>query len=290
MGREAAPADHDALAARCGANLANTPPPMRRRHFLASLAVGAALPIAVRHGGDESGPRADLARRVLAQNTGRLTTRPPAGGTLTLAAGVHQVPLADGREAQLLVPAKAVGGAAAPLALMLHGAGGSVRGPMRFACEAAEETGTLLLVPKSLDSTWDLLHGGFGADVAIIDRCLAWAFGVCQVDPKRLSIAGFSDGGSFALSLGLLNGDLFSHVVAFSPGFIGSDEPFGNPPVFISHGTADEILPIDRTSRRIVPSLKRRGYRVTYREFNGPHAVPGEIALEALAWVAKGAA
>ena len=96
---------------------------------------------------------------------------------------------------------------------------------------------------------------------------------------------GFSDGASYALSLGLLNGDLFSHVIAFSPGFVGSAEPFGNPPVFISHGTADEILPIEQTSLRIVPSLKRRGYRVTYREFAGPHTVPPEIALESLAWV-----
>ena len=76
--------------------------------------------------------------------------------------------------------------------------------------------------------------------------------------------------------------------MAFSPGFIGSAEPFGNPPVFISHGTQDEILPIDPTSRRIVPALKRRGCRVTYREFAGPHAVPPEGAREALAWVAAG--
>lgn len=265
---------------------------MRRRHFLTSLAAGATLPFAVRDGRDEIALRAGVVRRMPQAGAGRLTARPPARGTLTLPAGIHPVPLPDGREAQLLVPAKvaASAGAAAPLALMLHGAGGSVRGPMRFAGEAAEETGTILLAPKSRDSTWDLLHGGFGPDVETIDRCLAWAFGACNVDPKRLAIAGFSDGGSYALSLGLLNGDLFSHVVAFSPGFIGSDEPFGNPPVFISHGTADEVLPIDRTSRRIVPSLKRRGYKVTYREFNGPHTVPGEIALEALAWVARGPA
>lgn len=32
--------------------------------------------------------------------------------------------------------------------------------------------------------------------------------------------AGFSDGASYALSLGLPNGNLFSHIVAFSPGFM----------------------------------------------------------------------
>lgn len=251
---------------------------MNRRRFLATAAAGTGLPAAfalstVSNAGTRS-----------AASDGRLTARPKPG-TLRLAAGVHPIDVPGGGEAQLLVPAKAAHGAPAALALMLHGAGGSVRGPLRFAGPAAEETGTILLVPKSARQTWDLLQGGFGPDVALVDACLAFAFGACNVDPRRLAIAGFSDGASYALSLGLLNGDLFSHVIAFSPGFVGSAEPFGNPPVFISHGTADEILPIEQTSRRIVPSLKRRGYRVTYREFAGPHTVPPEIALESLAWV-----
>jgi len=31
---------------------------------------------------------------------------------------------------------------------------------------------------------------------------------------------GFSDGASYALSVGITNGDLFTHVIAFSPGFV----------------------------------------------------------------------
>ena len=229
------------------------------------------------------GERDDAAQALPAD--GRLKARPrPA--KLTLAAGTHAVAVPSGREAQLLVPAKVASGAPAALAVMLHGAGGSTRGPLRWAGAAAEETGTILLVPKSQDGTWDLLHDGYGPDVAFIDECLAYSFGACNVDPKRLALGGFSDGASYAISLGLINGDLFSHIVAFSPGFVGSAEPYGNPPVFISHGTQDEILPIEQTSRRIVPALKKRGYAVTFKEFTGPHTVPPEIALEALAWVA----
>jgi predicted esterase len=58
----------------------------------------------------------------------------------------------------------------------------------------------------------------------------------------------------------------------------------------VSHGTADDILPIDRCSRRIVADLRRRGYAVTYREFTGGHQVPDEIAIEGLRWVAAKAA
>ena len=104
------------------------------------------------------------------------------------------------------------------------------------------------------------------------------------VDPARIGIGGFSDGASYALSLGVANGDLFTHVLAFSPGFIARAGQRGKPRVFISHGTKDEVLPIDRTSRSIVPDLERRGYDVTYREFNGPHTVPADLAREAFGW------
>ena len=104
------------------------------------------------------------------------------------------------------------------------------------------------------------------------------------VDPARIGIGGFSDGASYALSLGVANGDLFTHVLAFSPGFIAPAVRRGKPRIFISHGTRDEVLPIDRTSRTIVPDLERRGYDVRYREFNGPHTVPADLAREAFGW------
>jgi predicted esterase len=101
-------------------------------------------------------------------------------------------------------------------------------------------------------------------------------------------MGGFSDGATYALSLGLVNGDLFRALVAFSPGFVAEGEPFlGRPRVFVSHGTEDQVLPIDRTSRTIVPGLRARGYDVTYREFDGRHEVPIEIAREGLAWAGR---
>lgn len=44
------------------------------------------------------------------------------------------------------------------------------------------------------------------------------------IDPAHVAIGGFSDGASCALSLGLVNGDLFTHVMAFSPGLVVADE------------------------------------------------------------------
>jgi phospholipase/carboxylesterase len=56
--------------------------------------------------------------------------------------------------------------------------------------------------------------------VDFIDHSLQYVFDRYTVDPARLGIAEFSDGASYALSLGLPSGDLFSHIIAFSPGFM----------------------------------------------------------------------
>ena len=169
---------------------------------------------------------------------------------------------------------------------MLHGAGGSGEGVLRRVATAADEAGVAVLAPDSRDSTWDAIRDGFGPDVAFIDRALARVFETVSVDPARIAVGGFSDGASYALSLGLVNGDLFRRVVAFSPGFIVAGPPQGKPQFFISHGSADQILPIDRCSRVIVPQLQRRGYDVTFKEFSGGHQVPPDIAADAMRWVA----
>ena len=119
--------------------------------------------------------------------------------------------------------------------------------------------------------TWDLIpnRGRYGPDVAAIDRALGQAFSRCAVDPERVGVGCHSDGASFALSLVLANGDLFSHVLAFSPGFLAPTGQRGSPRIFVSHGTRDGWLPIDSCSHRIVPRLERAGYEVRYREFDG---------------------
>ena len=44
------------------------------------------------------------------------------------------------------------------------------------------------------------------------------------------------------------------------------------------------MLPVERTSRRLAPMLEAAGYDVTYREFQGGHTVPPEVAAAAVAW------
>ncbi|MDP9456150.1 MAG: phospholipase [Actinomycetota bacterium] len=175
----------------------------------------------------------------------------------------------------------------APMVVLLHGAGGDARATLDLLLRPlADATGLILLAPTSRRYTWDVIVGGYGPDVETIDKALEETFSRYAVDPARLAVGGFSDGASYALSLGITNGDLFTHVVAFSPGFMAPAAQVGSPRIFVSHGTHDGVLPIDRCSRAIVPRLERAGYDVTYREFEGGHTVPPEIALEAVHWFA----
>src|SRR5215203_2079863 len=221
---------------------------------------------------------------------GRLRSRPVPTPVGKAPVGLRVLLFDDGpAEGYLYLPAGRRAEDASPLVLLLHGAGEDARDGLAQLRGQADEAGLILLALSSRGLTWDsiLARGRYGADVADIDWALEHAFTRCKVDPARVALAGYSDGASYALSLGLANGDLFSHVLAFSPGFLAPAGQTGSPRVFVSHGTRDGWLPIDRCSRRIVPRLQRAGYEVRYREFEGGHVVPPAVAREAAAWFAN---
>lgn len=217
---------------------------------------------------------------------GRLTARPRADVVTSVDA--RALGLDRRRDAILQLP-KSAATAPLPLVVLFHGAGGSGEGVLRRLGAAADAAGVAVLAPDSRGSSWDAIRAGFGPDVTFIDRALERVFQIVSVDPARIAAGGFSDGATYAVSLGLINGDLFRRVVAFSPGFVVAGATHGTPQFFISHGTGDPILPIDQCSRVIVRGLRQRGYEVTFREFNGGHEVPGDIAREGLRWAGGGA-
>ena len=188
----------------------------------------------------------------------------------------------DQGTADLLVPASYRPDQPMPLLIALHGAGGRPGQAMALVEAEAERLGFLALAPKSADTSWDLIAGAFGADRDFLDRTLDALFDGFAVDPARIGVAGFSDGASYALSLGLTNGDLFADVLAFAPGFAVSAEPQGRPRIFIAHGRADPVLPVARCGRPLAARLTGAGYDVLYREFAGGHEVPPELAAPAI--------
>ena len=262
--------------------------PLHRREALRRMAVGVA---GLGGLGGLLGCRTSLAETPSGPGgeTGHLTARP---GTPTQGVAAGLTPLGLGpargeeRDGVLYVPAGYQADVAAALVVLFHGAGGSAGRVLPVLQAQADARGFAILAPDSRRQSWDLRYGGFDWDAKFIDLALAWAFDRVRVNPGRVFAAGFSDGASYALSLGVTNGDLFRGLVAFSPGFLEPAELRGKPACFVSHGTGDPVLPIERTSRVLVPRLRRDGYDVTYREFAGGHVVPEEIRAQAGEWVA----
>jgi len=215
---------------------------------------------------------------------GVLTARPSLGTKpAPERQGIVALNLGAARDAALYVPKSYDPAKPAPLLLLLHGAGRRATDLLNLFVETSEARGYLVLSPESRGRTWDIILGGYGPDVAFIDRALRAVFARYAVDPARIAVAGFSDGASYALSIGLANGGFVRDILAFSPGFAAPARTADLPRIFMSHGISDVVLPIDACSRRLAPALRRSGYDVDYREFDGGHVVPAEMVTAAVA-------
>jgi phospholipase/carboxylesterase len=217
---------------------------------------------------------------------GRLTARPGRGGG-SCAPGEHWVSVGNGRRALMRVTAGG-GPRGKALILALHGAGsGGSRGGLYALRGGWNERGVVMVAPAAAGTTWSFLRGR-DEDRPFVDRALKRAFARCRIDRRRVGIGGFSDGATYALTLGLVNGDLFRAVIALSPGGVLAENAVGKPRVFVAHGTRDNVLPISRTSDRVVEQLRSFGYRVTYRRFRGGHEVVPAISRESVRWFLRG--
>lgn len=210
---------------------------------------------------------------------------PAAAPTKAVVPGLQALQLGGARDGVLYVPTSYVATEPLPLLILLHGAGGDADNWFGSYAQRAEDARFVMLAPDSRGSTWDAIHGKFGDDVSFINAALELVASEVAIDRTRMALVGFSDGATYSLSLGLANGDVFTHVIAYSPGFIVSSTNRGAPKFFISHGTQDTILPIARTSREIVAVLRSRGYEVQYVEFDGGHEVPSDISAQAMSWL-----
>lgn len=205
--------------------------------------------------------------------------------TSSVTVGLQPLGLGTGRDGFLYVPSTYSPSTPAPLVILLHGAGGSASNWTNLLAMPTvfDSAGMVVLGIDSRGTSWDLMRGGYGPDVDFIDAALASTFSKCNIDPARIAIAGFSDGATYALSLGVANGDLFSALIAFSPGFVQSPIARGRPRIFIMHGTQDDVLPVGNT-RTIVTSFLQAGYPVFFSEFTGGHTVSAAEVTAGMRW------
>lgn len=210
--------------------------------------------------------------------THRRPTLPP------LPPGRHNLGLFDERNAILVVPDGIDPTQPTPLAVLFHGGGGSAEKILPMLETHAMRSDFLLLAPQSLFPTWDIVIAGNGPDRERLDIALAAVADRFTLDPAHLAFAGHSDGGSYAMSLGITNGQFVTHIIVSSAGFMTVQRQEGAPRIFISHGTRDEQIPIGRSGRKHSSALRDAGYDVTYVEYDGPHAYQPEVVEQSVAF------
>lgn len=188
--------------------------------------------------------------------------------------GLQQLPAA-GEGSLLYVPKSYRPGKPMPFALTLHGCCSEAKGGLNLWFRLARQRGIILLAPDG-GGSWSGAEGR-------IDAGLQEVFSRYAVDPKRIAVVGFSAGASYALTLGLANGDLFTHVVAHSPGGYYDYGAQGELKVFVAHGVEDQTIPVG-VSRGIVPDLRQEGYPVKYLEYPLGHRPQPQVMAQAVRW------
>ncbi|MBL8298698.1 MAG: hypothetical protein JNN30_10170 [Rhodanobacteraceae bacterium] len=221
--------------------------------------------------------------------SGILSARPATSVATPVSAGRHHLKAGT----TLYVPETIPADAAAPFLLLLHGGGGTGENMIRKFKRQADRHGIILLAPDAAGPTWDVAlsmtgnpwtQPSFGRDVLRIDAVLKDAFARVNVDPQRVAVAGFSDGASNALSIGVHNAALFHDTLAFSAG--GMVPHRGGPPgrVLFIHGAKDPVLPITTMRDSLAPTLRAAGFAVTFVTFDGGHELPDRVVEQAIAW------
>jgi predicted esterase len=200
--------------------------------------------------------------------------------------GRHSFQLENGQAAQMLVtpggpPAKA-------LVVVLHGAGGTAASGLEAFRGGWNTPGLVLIAPASKGQTWSILRSEQDVDLESVNFALGEAYERCKIDRRRIGLGGFSDGATYALSLGVSNGDLFPAVMALSPGGVIGGNQVGIPRFFVSHGTLDTVLPIAQAGDAVVKKLRAAGYPVTYRRFRGGHEASEATSAAAIRWFLAG--
>ena len=187
------------------------------------------------------------------------------------------------RDCWIYVPKTYDGSKLYPLVVVLHPAG--LRGSLfvRSWGEVAERTGAFIVAgPECKDPrtrTWEFSdEPEFIATVKKVSKMFS-------IDPGRVLLTGFSQGGVYTYIFGLRNPTVFRAIAPLSGALIARPGPESEAillraraeGVYIAHGALDDRIPVER-ARASRDRLLQAGFSVTYREVPqlGHSFQPGE--------------
>ena len=143
---------------------------------------------------------------------------------------------------------------------------------------------------------WFPLSGGGEFDPASFDKARASLLGFLDeatskyaVDPRKLLLMGFSQGGVMAYDLALRDPGRFAGLVALSswlPADLAPTDSSGleSLPTFVSHGSEDPMIPVAR-GQESRERLIQLGVPTTYREYEMGHEIRPETLRDLLGWI-----
>lgn len=112
------------------------------------------------------------------------------------------------------------------------------------------------------------------------------------VDPGRLFIVGFSQGGVMAYDLALRRPERFAGIAGLSswlPEALAREFPktpwHERLPALVQHGSEDVMIPVSR-GRESAEHLRELGLRVTYREYAMGHEISAQSLRDLTHWLA----
>ncbi len=206
----------------------------------------------------------------------RLSVKPKtdATGKNTPTAGITQL---EGYPGYLLyVPEKCVGNKRSPLILLLHGGGRSAKIEVDKFRALADKHGMIILAGNSSSpGYWDIIKEKrrdvsnlgikvtyAGGDVAILDSALKLVLRTNAIDPDKIALVGFSNGGAYSLFLGRSNLDVFSRIAGLSPipVFDGQGPANTKTQFFLSGGVGEQGLPYEVV--KLAQVLRKQGHPV----------------------------
>ena len=113
------------------------------------------------------------------------------------------------------------------------------------------------------------------------------------IDKDNITLTGFSQGAILSYAVALTYPEKIARVLALS-GYLNMDivgkslhaEDAAKVRFFISHGTVDQVIPVD-WARKAPEFLKDLGLDVEYHEYNAGHGVAPQNFYDLLNWLNK---
>jgi phospholipase/carboxylesterase len=135
-------------------------------------------------------------------------------------------------------------------------------------------------------------HEMLRVSLGLLQRFIGEVSAGYPIDPQRLLLLGFSQGTVMAYATALLDPKSFVGIAALS-GYIPHRSglsleltKLNGLPVFISHGTLDQLIPI-RLARASRDLLEHAGANLTYREYHMGHEVSEDTIRDLKAWASR---